>query len=204
MPKDHWPTTHLSLLLRVHDPRENEAWGEFVNRYQPHILALIRDVFRLQPQDADDVAQDVLLKTVRAMQTFRYDSTHKFRSWLRTVTRNAVRDAFRSKQQQLDRASGDSQIQQLLNDQIDPGRCVSDRLEEHLYRDLLEEAELRVSQRVETQTWNAYLALKHVEGIPREVAEQLGMNVATVYKAKSKVIKMIREEVVELTASSRQ
>lgn len=201
MPQDHWPTTHLSLLLRVHDPRADAAWDEFVKRYQPHILALVRDVFRLQPQDAEDVAQDVLLKTLRAMQSFRYDSTRKFRAWLRTITRNAVRDAFRSRQQQLDRASGDSQIQQLLNDQIDPRRCVSDRLEEQLYGDLLEEAERRVSQRVESRTWNAYLALGHADSVPREVAEQLGMNVAAVYKAKSKVIKMMREEIAALIDS---
>lgn len=201
MPQDHWPTTHLSLLLRVHDPRAHAAWEEFVNRYQPHILALVRDVFRLQPQDADDVAQDVLLKTVRAMQTFRYDSTRKFRAWLRTITRNAVRDVFRSRHQQLNHVSGDSKIQKILNEQIDPGRCVSDRLEEQLFVDLLEEAERRVNQRVESHTWSVYLALKHADGVPREVAEQLGMSVAAVYKAKSKVIKMIRDEVAALIAA---
>ena len=49
----------------------------------------------LQPSDADDVAQQVLLKLLTAMKKYRYDSTASFRGWLKTVTHNAWIDFVR-------------------------------------------------------------------------------------------------------------
>lgn len=194
MPRDNWPTTHISLLLRVKDPQSDAAWSEFVTSYQPLIVELIRDVFRLQACEADDVAQEVLIKVVRTMRTFRYDPDKRFRAWLRTVTRNAVRDAFRMRQREVS-ASGDSRIQQLLDAHPDSADSLSNELTQALHRDLLSEAERLVCQRVEPHTWQAYTALK-LEQVPaRDVANQLRMSVAAVYKAKSKVVRMLREEV---------
>jgi RNA polymerase sigma factor (sigma-70 family) len=45
-----------------------------------------------QPSDADDVAQEVLLKLLTAMKKFRYDPSRSFRAWLKTVTQNAWKD----------------------------------------------------------------------------------------------------------------
>jgi RNA polymerase sigma-70 factor (ECF subfamily) len=46
----------------------------------------------LQSSDADDVAQDVLLKLLNAMRNFRYDPSRSFCAWLRTVTQSALSD----------------------------------------------------------------------------------------------------------------
>ena len=61
MSDDAWPTTNLSLLLRCKDPKADHAWSDFVSRYRPSMLRLIRDVFRVQDAEAEDIAQDVLL-----------------------------------------------------------------------------------------------------------------------------------------------
>ena len=51
------PTTRASLLIRLKAPRDERAWTEFVEIYEPliHRLARARGVEAL---DADDLAKD--------------------------------------------------------------------------------------------------------------------------------------------------
>jgi RNA polymerase sigma-70 factor (ECF subfamily) len=63
---------------------------------------------------------------------------------------------------------------------------------------VLAEAQTRVQQRVESHTWEAF-QLTALEGRSgAEAAARLGLKVATVYKAKSKVQQMLHEEVSRL------
>ena len=72
------------------------------------------------------------------------------------------------------------------------------RLGEALDEELLREAIARVRLRVEPRTWDAFhmLAIEGRSGA--EVAERLQMKVATVFVARSKVQRMLREEVSRL------
>ena len=45
--------------------------------------------WRLQEADAQDVAQDVLLKLHGRMATFNYDPSGSFRAWLKTLAHHA-------------------------------------------------------------------------------------------------------------------
>src|SRR5262245_6671851 len=51
-------STRQSLLVRLLDPRDQAAWTEFVEIYEPLIQRLARSR-GLQRADADDLAQDV-------------------------------------------------------------------------------------------------------------------------------------------------
>jgi RNA polymerase sigma-70 factor (ECF subfamily) len=63
---------------------------------------------------------------------------------------------------------------------------------------VLAEAQARVRQRVEPHTWEAF-RLTALDGLSgAEAAARLGLKVATVYKAKSKVQQMLHEEVAGL------
>ena len=77
-----------------------------------------------------------------------------------------------------------------------------DDLVQHLQaefdHEVLQEASQRVRQRVAEHTWEAFRLLTE-EGLSgTEVAERLEMKVLTVFKAKSKVQKMLQEEVAQL------
>jgi hypothetical protein len=72
------------------------------------------------------------------------------------------------------------------------------RLEEEFDRELLAEAMARVRLRVEPHTWEAFRLLAEGECSGAEAAGRLGMKVATVFVARSKVNKMIREEMSRL------
>ncbi len=54
------PTTRASLLLKLRDPHDHEAWGTFVILYEPVIYRMLKK-FGLQYADALEVMQELLL-----------------------------------------------------------------------------------------------------------------------------------------------
>lgn len=84
--------TRPSLLMRLRSTEDAAAWTEFVGLYGPIIVGWCQHR-GLQPSDADDVAQDVLLRLATRMRTFRYDpSQGSFRAYLCTLSKYAVSD----------------------------------------------------------------------------------------------------------------
>ncbi|AGA30202.1 RNA polymerase sigma factor [Singulisphaera acidiphila] len=190
-------STNLLLLERLRNsPRDEAAWNELVRGYAPAIRRWCR-AWRLQDADVDDVTQTVLLKLSRLMATFHYDPSRSFRGYLKTLTNYAVRDALKVLSQRgLD--SGDPALLDWLgvvDTRNDLARC----LEHELRRDLFREAAARVSQRTDLKTWNAFHLLVHERLAGQDVADRTGMSLAAVYMAKSRVLKMMREEVRSLS-----
>src|SRR5271167_1212996 len=83
--------TPATLLERLRQPFEPEAWARFVSLYTPVILSWGRRV-GLQEHDAADLAQEVFVTLLQVLPTFSYDRHQSFRSWLRTVTLNKWRN----------------------------------------------------------------------------------------------------------------
>ena len=85
--------TQRTLLERLAQSggQNQAAWTEFVDRYGRRIYGWCLR-WGLQEADALDVSQIVLLKLAQGMKDFTYDPGRSFRSWLKTVTRNAWQD----------------------------------------------------------------------------------------------------------------
>jgi RNA polymerase sigma-70 factor (ECF subfamily) len=83
-------STSPTLLgqLQQAPTRDAAAWQEFVRRYGRQVFQWCQR-WGLQPADAEDVTQALLVKMLDRMATFRYDASGSFRGWLRTVTHNA-------------------------------------------------------------------------------------------------------------------
>ncbi len=84
------PPTQLTLIARLQDPADEEAWRRFESRYRDLV---VRFAVRqgLQPTDAEDVAQAVFAALVRAMPGFRLDPVKgRFRSYLFRAVRNEI------------------------------------------------------------------------------------------------------------------
>ena len=91
--------TRPSLLVRIRDARDREAWGQFVEIYAPLVYDLARRR-GLQDADAADLTQEVLRSVSGAIGRLDYDPARgTFRSWLFTVTRNAINTFFESQRQ---------------------------------------------------------------------------------------------------------
>ena len=190
--------TDVSLLLRLQrDPGDQRAWVDFVRRYGRRIFVWCRQ-WRLQEADAEDVTQNVLLILAEKLRNFEYDPSGSFRAWLKTVAHHAW-SRYLERQRRAGQASGDSQVLTLL-DSLAARDDLARKLEEEFDRELLELAMLRVAQRVESNTWRAFHLLTVEHRSSTETAAMLGMPVAMVYVAKSRVLKMMQEEVRSLEA----
>lgn len=193
---DSGARTSVTLLARLSGADSAApAWGEFLRRYGPQVLSWCRH-WRLQEADAEDVAQDVLLRVSRQMKTFRYDPGRSFRGWLKTVTRAAWNDWLDARRRAA-QGSGDTSARAALESVTARDDLVA-RLETEFDRELLDTASAAVRGRVDPKTWDAF-RLTAVEGLPgAAAAEQLGMKVTAVYVAKGRVQKMLQEEVKSL------
>jgi RNA polymerase sigma-70 factor (ECF subfamily) len=130
------------------------------------------------------------------MSTFVYDPSKSFRGWLRTVTRHAWSD-FVTARQRGGLASGDSAAAAGLHTLPARDDLVA-RLEEQLDREVLEEAQAQVRLRIDPDTWEAFRLLA-IEGLTgAEAAARLGKTVAGVFKARTRVQAMLKDEVARL------
>ena len=187
-------STRVTLLARLREETPDaEAWSEFVGTYGPAVLGWCRR-FGLQQADAEDVTQTVLLRLARRMKTFAYDEGKSFRAYLRTVTRYALNDFLAEK---TEAGSGDTALMHTLQS-VAAREELETRLDGLFDRELLDEAMTRVRRRVEPHTWAAFESTAFGGLSGAEAAEALGMKVATVFKAKSKVVQAIREELARL------
>jgi RNA polymerase sigma-70 factor (ECF subfamily) len=190
--------TSPTLLGRLqHDPADQAAWAAFVDRYGPKIHGWCRQR-GLQQTDADDVTQDVLLRLAEKMRAFRYDPGRSFRAWLKTLTRHAWSDHLAGRRRAA-AGSGDSDVLERLH-AVAARDELAGRLAEEFDRELLEEAMARVRLRVAPEKWEAF-RLMAVEGLPgADAAAKVGMKVATAFVVRSKVQKLLREEIRKLEA----
>ena len=195
-----FPSTRATLLTQLRqEPFDQAGWDEFVEHYGRHIYRWCRR-WKLQDADAEDVTQDILVKLTQKLRTFAYDPSRSFRGWLKTVAHHAWRD-FNDSRRHTQRAAGDSQAQEAMLT-CEAREDLIQKLEAAFDLELLEAAKVRVRLRVAPHTWEAF-RLVALEGLPvAEVAAKVNMQVAMVYVAKSKVQKMLQEEIRNLEAGS--
>jgi RNA polymerase sigma-70 factor (ECF subfamily) len=173
-------TTSASLLDRLRRPDDAEAWTRFVELYTP-LLHRWACRLGLQEADAADLVQDVFGLLLRKLPEFEYDPKRSFRGWLRTVLVNRWRNWPRR---------GEAALTADL-----PGPDPADDRDEDEYRRYVVGRALKIMQTdFEPPTWKACWECV-VNGRPAaEVAAELGMTVAAVYIARSRVLRRLREE----------
>jgi RNA polymerase sigma-70 factor (ECF subfamily) len=185
------PTTRASLLLRIRDPGDRLAWGEFVRVYAPllHAYGLHRG---LQDADAADLAQEVLRRLTGALPEFQYDpSRGSFRGWLFTVTRNELLKMARTRGRQ-PAGTGESEVRRLLEEQPDTAQDEEYWDREYRWSLFLWAAD-RVRPEFRDATWQAFW-LTAVEGNEVDsVAAKLAISAGAVYIARSRVTARIRD-----------
>lgn len=195
----HAPDTSATLLGRLSEiPANQNAWHEFVAIYGYHLLEWSKRL-GLQDADAEDVTQLTLVRLAKVMRTFEYNPNLSFRAWLRTVAQHVWHDFVRSNKKHI--YAGVSDHNQLFTQQAEQDFTQS--IESAFDEELLKRSFDNVRLRVNPQTWEAF-RLTAFEKIPsKEAATRLGINLATVYKAKSNVIKLLQDEMQYLEASLR-
>ena len=186
-------STSLSLLDRIRC-HQAEAWSRFVDLYGPLVYRWARQS-QLQSSDAADVVQEVFRSVAANLENFRRDRPgDSFRVWLRTVTKNKVRDHFRQCSSQPVGVGGPDGDQSLEQSQM-PQADIEDSQETIAASTQLVHRVLEMVQCEFThKTWRAFWRVVVDEQKPSQVADELQMTIGAVYMAKSRVIRRLHDE----------
>lgn len=179
-------TTHLTLLERLRSSGDESAWVRFVDLYTP-LLHRWASRQQLQPNDADDVIQDLMLLLHRKLPEFRYDPAQSFRAWLRTVFLNKCREIARRRQ--LPTSTGGI-------DQLPLPASDADDVEDR--RILLHRGLELIKGEFSPTSWQAFWEYAIRERPVPEVARELGIAPGSVYTARSRVLARLRLELDRL------
>lgn len=182
------PATPVSLLERLRQPAQPEAWDRFVALYSPLLYSWSRRL-DVPPAEAADLVQEVFLALLHALPEFRYDRHRSFRAWLLTVTRNKWAEINRRR---LIAAAGPEPDALAVPDPLE-------QIAEAEYRQSLVQQALRLMQAdFQPTTWKAFWGLT-AEGRPAAaVAAELGLTPRAVYLAKARVLRRLRQELAGL------
>jgi RNA polymerase sigma factor (sigma-70 family) len=190
-----FPDTRLSLIVRLKDRSDQDAWGEFVEIYRPVVYRLAR-LKSLQHADAEDLVQQVLSAVARAVERWQPDEAHgRFRSWLNKIAHNLILNALTRRSP--DQASGgqvqdDRLARQAVTDDPD-----SELLRTEHRRQVFHWAAREIEGEFQRETWQSFWCTA-VEGQNvTDVARQLGKKPGAVYAARSRVMRRLKEKVLE-------
>jgi RNA polymerase sigma-70 factor (ECF subfamily) len=185
------PNTRPSLLVRIRDARDDQAWSQFVALYAPLIYGYARKQ-GLQDADAADVTQETLRAVAGAVGGLQYDPQRgTFRGWLFTILRNKLRNWREAKGRQCP-GTGDKAAQEMLQQQPAPEEDV---WEQEYQRRLFAWAVERIRGEFQEKTWQAFWQTAVDGKRGKDVALALGLTVAAVYLAKSRVLARLKEEI---------
>lgn len=192
--------TRVSLLVRLRDAKDADAWSQFVDIYGPLVFNFARRC-GIQEADAADLVQEVMSEVSKSIARFEYDPQQgKFRSWLYKIAKRTAGHV-RRRQQRQPKGTGDTATHNRLNELPDTRFEDEQFWDDQYQRQLLEWAADRIRDNFQPATWQAFW-LTAVEGLSaQEVAQQLGINVGSVYVAKNRVTKRLAEKVREIDDS---
>lgn len=188
------PETRITLIQRLQHGGDDTAWEEFATIYRPVIvrLALRR---QLQPADAEDVAQQVLLAVSRNIDKWKVDPARaRFRTWLQMVIRNAIINAFSRKP--WDQACGGTTAVRNLSHLADGEEM--NWFDAEWRQETFRWAAAQIRTEFEPGTWIAFWETA-IEGVSaKEAAEKTGKTIGAVYIARTRVMQRIKQKIAEL------
>ena len=183
--------TRSTLLVKIRDPADTGAWGEFVALYQPLLTAYVRKK-GLGEEDVRDVVQDIFAKLVKSLPEFEL-ARHRgrFRTWLWQVCQSTVCDWARRRRR---RSRAEDAWLKRLSEAPPPGPGDSDAEWERLHRRrVLSFALERVRARSQPASWacfEGHLLLRKPSAV---VARELGCSANAVNVNCSRILGRIRK-----------
>ncbi len=202
------PATRPSLLARLHQPggdtRWEQDWREFHDLYQPLLLRFARRE-GLDEEQAKDVVQEIFVGISKSLPEFNYDPARcRFKTWLYRVAKNKVVGHRRRQRCQLPELLADTGGSAVTRPEnladtftLEPDAAWNADFE----MGLLEAARRHAGRRVNVMNFRLYL-YHVVQGhdVDATVAafRESGVTAAQVHLAKSRVLKLVKEELERL------
>jgi RNA polymerase sigma-70 factor (ECF subfamily) len=190
------PETRETLIRRLPNAADVEAWEVFLEIYEPLLFRLARGR-GMQPADAEDFVQEVLASVVRNIERWvAREDRGSFRAWLFRIAFNlGLNFVTRPKHKRL--GSGDDQIARMLEEVPAASVDSSELFLKEYRREVYRWAAERVREQVSKRQWMMYWLTSVEERPIAEVAAEYEMSVGSIYIARSRITKRIREMIRE-------
>lgn len=199
MNENEYNPTRVTLLAKLKQTENHAAWLEFEHIYRGFIHSLILRM-GINHHDAQDIAQSVLTKVWQKIEDFEYsENKGKFHNWLAAMTRNTVKDFFRSKKNFITGRDSVEYQEEYLH------------IEEHVLPDIDHLAREEWILHITNLAWDnikgdiyetkqAVFKMVSQEIPNKEIAEKLGISEASVRVYKAEVFEKMRAEIARLNA----
>ena len=187
--------TRITLLQQIASGN-SVAWNEAEELYRPLIAKWLR-MQGLPPGETDDLTQEVMLVLVRRAEDFEHNGrVGAFRAWLRQTTANVARNYVR--QRKLPQADGSSQFQQVLDQLAVDTSEVSRVFDVEHDRMIIQRLLNTISEQIKPVNLEIFKRNVLDEVSAQDVAKELGVSVASVHTAKSRIMRRLRETAADL------
>ena len=187
------PETSCTLLDRLRDGADDQAWRRLVDLYTPLIQGWLGR-YDLPAADVEDLTQEVMTALVRELPDFRRQRAGSFRLWLKTITINRLRGFWRGRNNR-PVGGGGSDFLKLLEQLEDPASQLSGVWDREHDRHVTQRLLQMIEVEFEATTWQAFRR-QVVDGFrAAAVAAELNISVNAVLLAKSRVLRRLRQEI---------
>jgi RNA polymerase sigma factor (sigma-70 family) len=190
------PETRASLMLRLRDPKDQQAWAQFITMYEPLVLRMLRQR-GFQEADARDVTQQVVVAVTQAVDDWRPDGREaSFRRWLFAIARKLalkfIQRGARTRGPSR-RGVGGSDMLNILKALPEPDHRSIVAFDEEYRNEIFDRAAERARGEFRESTWQAFWRTCVLNEPITDVADSLGMTAGSVYVARSRVISRLRQ-----------
>jgi RNA polymerase sigma-70 factor (ECF subfamily) len=187
-----WLTT-ATVLQKLRDFDNREAWESLAERFRKPIVSFARSM-GLTQTDSEDVAQETLLAFADAHRRGQYDPAKGRLS--RFLFGIAYRQTLKARRVVGGAVGKDVNVAQAESgfwSQVPDEQTATGIWDTEWERSLLDRCLDQVKREFEPQTYRAFELVVREERSPEEACQVLGVAIKSVYNAKHRVLKRIRE-----------
>jgi RNA polymerase sigma factor (sigma-70 family) len=201
-PPHEFLPTRRSLVKRLSDWDDQEAWREFFETYWRLIHSVALKAGLNEP-DAQDIVQETVVAVARKMRKFHYDpAIGSFKTWLMLIVRSRVADHLRRCRCRIQAVSvppadtgGTSYIDRLPDVMANKVEAVWD---EEWRKGLFDAALQRVRQKVAPKQYQIFDLYVLQQVPPSKIIASFGLSLGQLYLTKHRVGRLIKKEVERL------
>ena len=181
-------TENEAELIKRAQARDTDAFCQLASQYERRIFSLALHYCH-EPQDAEDLSQEVWLKAFQAIDTFRYESS--FYTWIRRITINCFLNRQRTTFFRWRTMTGPL-TEVHANDHLPPIQLPN--VESTLNNRILFANVMRALSQL-TPRQRLIFLLKHHEGMTyEEISAAVGCSTGTAKKAVARALGKLREQ----------
>jgi len=184
-----WITT-ATVLQQLRDFENRDAWESFAERFHRPVVSFAKGM-GLKQADAEDAAQETLLAFAEAYRRGQYDPAKGRLS--RFLFGIAYRQALKTRRVAGAGLLAGANVESGVLSQVPDEQAATGIWDTELERSLLDRCLSQVQREFEPQTFQAFDLVVRNEQSADDVAKQLGVPIKSVYNAKHRILKRIRE-----------